>query len=61
QIQKLMLQRALQDMYDFLMRPLLPFEVRIWVYAAIFVFFMLLPFLVVARSAWLKRSGRLDK
>jgi hypothetical protein len=56
-----MLQRALQDLYDFLMRPLLPFEVRIWVYAAIFVFFMLLPFLVIARSAWLKRSGRLDK
>jgi hypothetical protein len=40
------------------MQPLLPFEARIWVYAAIFVFFMLLPFLVVMRSAWQKRSGR---
>jgi hypothetical protein len=51
-----MLQRALQDIYDFLMRPLLPFEARLWVYAAIFVLFMLLPFLVVVRSAWQKRS-----
>jgi hypothetical protein len=53
-----MLQRALQGVYDFLMRPLFPFEVQLWAYALVFVFFMLLPFLVVVRSAWLKRSGR---
>jgi len=56
-----MLQRALQNIYDFLTQPLLPFEARIWVYATVFVFFMLLPFLVVARSAWQKRSGRSSK
>ena len=56
-----MLLRILQDIYDFLMRPLLPFEAQLWVYAAVFVFFMLLPFLLVARSAWQKRSGHLDK
>jgi len=56
-----MLQRALQDIYDFLMWPLFPFEAPLWVYAAIYVFFMLLPFIAVVRSSWQKRSGRLDK
>lgn len=55
-----MLQSVLQGIYDFLMRPIFPFEVRLWAYAALF-FFMLLPYLLVVRSAWQKRSGGLDK
>ncbi len=54
-----MLTRTLQSIYDFLMRPLLPFEARLWALVILFAFFMLLPLIVIVRSKWLKRQGPL--
>ncbi|HEV2914564.1 MAG TPA: hypothetical protein VGX92_14895 [Pyrinomonadaceae bacterium] len=49
---------ALSKLWDFLWRPLLPFEARVWVYLATFIAFALLPLWLIAYAKYAGRNKR---
>lgn len=53
-----MLSKVLENIYNFMTQPILRGEIQAWVYFVTFVLAMLLPFLVIARSAYKNRRGR---
>jgi hypothetical protein len=53
-----MLSNALSYIYNLLTQPILAGDVQAFVYLVSFIFFMLLPFLVIVRDTWKERGSQ---